>query len=95
MDAKEMANMMGAAQPINAASLGIALPEFRRTSDAEKFIYGFKQLCELCNMHQISYSSWKAFGHNIPIVTSFRCIDGTSVNIATLLNSCGFNIELK
>lgn len=96
MDANEIANMM--VRPINKAQNPqgeIILPEFRRTSDAEKFICGFKQLCEQCNMHQISYSSWRTLGHSIPIITSFRCDDGTSVSIVNLLNSCGFDIEFK
>ena len=29
------------------------LPEYRRTSDMEKFVYGFRKLCEQCNMHNV------------------------------------------
>ena len=69
------------------------LPEYRRTSDMEKFLYGFKKLCEQCNMHTVKYSTYSLCGHRIPILTSFDFDDGSNIGIVRLLEECGFDIK--
>ncbi len=69
------------------------LPEYRRTSDMEKFLYGFKKLCEQCNMHTVKYSTYSLCGHRIPILTSFDFDDGSNIGVVRLLEECGFDIK--
>ena len=69
------------------------LPEYRRTSDMEKFLYGFKQLCQKCNMHTVKYSTYSLCGHRIPILTSFDFDDGSNIGVVRLLEECGFDIK--
>lgn len=69
------------------------LPEYRKTSDMEKFLYGFKKLCEQCNMHTVKYSTYSLCGHRIPILTSFDFDDGSNIGVVRLLEECGFNIK--
>lgn len=69
------------------------LPEYRRTSDMEKFLYGFKKLCEQCNMHTVKYSTYSLCEHRIPILTSFDFDDGSNIGIVRLLEECGFDIK--
>ena len=71
------------------------LPEYRRTSDVEKFLYGFKKLCEQCNMHTVKYSTYSLCGHIIPILTSFDFDDGSNIGVVRLLEECGFDIKEK
>ena len=69
------------------------LPEYRRTSDMEKFVYGFRKLCEQCDMHNIKYSTYSLCGNKIPILSSFNFDDGSAIGIVSLLEECGFNIN--
>lgn len=69
------------------------LPEYRKTSDMEKFLYGFKKLCEQCNMHTVKYSTYSLCGNRIPILTSFDFDDGSNIGIVRLLEECGFDIK--
>lgn len=69
------------------------LPEYRRTSDMEKFLYGFKKLCEQCNMHTVKYSTYSLCGYRIPILSSFDFDDGSNIGVIRLLEECGFDIK--
>jgi hypothetical protein len=69
------------------------LSEYRRTSDMEKFLYGFKKLCEQCNMHTVKYSTYSLYEHRIPILTSFDFDDGSNIGVIRLLEECGFDIK--
>ena len=69
------------------------LPEYRRTSDMEKFVYGFRKLCEQCNMHTVKYSTYSLGVYKIPILTSFDFDDGSNIGVVRLLEECGFNIN--
>ena len=70
------------------------LPEYRRTSDMEKFLYGFKKLCEQCNMDTVKYSTCSLFGSRIHILTSFNFDDGSNIGVVRLLEECGFDFKL-
>ena len=69
------------------------LPEYRKTSDMEKFVYGFRKLCEQCDMHNVKYTIYTVCGKKIPILSSFNFDDGSAIGIVSLLDECGFNIE--
>ena len=68
------------------------LPEYRKTSDMEKFLYGFKELCKQCNMHTIAYST---FYNKLPFIKTLEFGDGSSIGIVRLFNECGFNIKTE
>lgn len=69
------------------------LPQYRKTSDMEKFVYGFRKLCEQCDMHNIKYTVYTVCGKKIPIISSFNFDDGSAIGIVSLLEESGFNIE--
>ena len=69
------------------------LPEYRKTSDMEKFIYGFKQLCEQCHIDNVKYYTYTISKYNIPIISSFNFSDGTGIGIVALLEKCGLAIK--
>lgn len=73
----------------------IILPEYRKLSDAEKFMYGFAQLCNKCNVKTVHYTAWTTPEHVIPIIASLQCSDGSLIGIVPLLNNCGFHIKFK
>lgn len=75
---------------------GIILPEYRKLSDIEKFMYGFAQLCKECNVDTVKYTAWSTSEQRIiPIITAIQCSDGSQVGMVPLLNNCGFNIKIK
>ena len=59
-------------------------PEYKKTTDAEKFIYGFKQLVKDTNLCKCE----SCFQY----VSELMFKDGSSVDMRTLLNSVGFSI---
>lgn len=89
-------------QALNRANIGatssrkgIILPEYRKLSDGEKFMYGFAQLCKECNVDTVKYTAWSTSERVIPIITALQCSDGSQVGMVPLLNNCGFNIKFK
>lgn len=58
-------------------------------SDCKKFMDGFKQLCDKCNMHQINVGCIGSA--KFPTVLNFD--DGTSVGITKLFERIGFKIN--
>ena len=61
----------------------------QRLSDCEKFIDGFHQLCQNCNMHNIDVSTLLS----LQIITKLNFDDGTSIGIQKLFEEIGFKIK--
>ena len=57
-----------------------------RLSECEKFLDGFRQLCQKTNMHNIDIYRL----NTIQIPTTLRFDDGTSVGIRRLFEEIGF-----
>ena len=55
-------------------------------TDCEKFIEGFKKLCNLTNMHNVDV--YNLFSANIP--TKLRFNDGSSIGMGKLFEEIGF-----
>lgn len=56
-------------------------------SDCEKFIEGFRKLCNETNMHNISLGT--IFNCTFP--TELKFDDGTSIGVSKLFTEIGFN----
>ena len=60
-----------------------------KITDVDKFIDGFRKLCDACNMHNITISRFK----NCPIPTQLKFDDGTYIGLQRLFKEIGFKYE--
>lgn len=60
------------------------LPKYRETSDCEKFIYGFKELCEQTHMDCVTTCQLG--------LQRFKFADGSYIGIKPLLEEIGIYI---
>ena len=56
-------------------------------SDVDKFINGFKQLCNKTNMHNVDVGGFKS----CPVITTLKFDDGSYIGISKLFEIIGFN----
>ena len=56
-------------------------------SDIDKFINGFKQLCNKTNMHNVDVGGFKS----CPVITTLKFDDGSHIGIVKLFEMIGFD----
>ncbi len=61
----------------------------KRMTDLDKFLIGFRKLCEVTSMSHADVGGFKA----CPIVTVLRFGDGTSIGIRRLFEEVGFTFK--
>lgn len=67
--------------------INLTISQYRKRSNLEMFIDGFRQLCKQTGMKRIEYGGFKA----APVVVSLLFDNGESIGINRLFWEVGFN----
>jgi len=67
--------------------LNIHISDYKRRSDLDKFIAGFRELCKQTGMHNIVWGGFKI----APVIVTLKFDDGESIGVNRLFKEIGFD----